>query len=128
MFCFALLWLNGSGQMENDKLYDIKSDTLLVLGPQTVNQYKLMMTRQAFLAVDTFRVNQKGLVVAGFRLSGFALGNHFELSTNNPFLSDEMKNTIINEEVKYKFIYIKDLKQFKISKLLNLRVNNVNGG
>ncbi|MCZ3364550.1 MULTISPECIES: hypothetical protein [Methanobacterium] len=26
------------------------------------------------------------------------------------------------------YIYIKYLKQFKISKLLNLRVNNVNGG
>lgn len=61
------------------------------------------------------------LFIIGFYLLGAVLELIFGDNANKMF-------PIVLIAISIIYIYIKDLKQFKISILLNLRVNNVKGG
>jgi hypothetical protein len=107
LLLFILQEVNG--QKSSEKNYDPYSDTLLILGEKVIDKEKIMITRETLLNSDTIRINQKGLFIEQFTFYAIALGQTFNLTTNKPLLSDEMRNEIRNNEPNYKIIYLKDI-------------------
>ena len=91
------------------KEYDTFVDTLLIISDVVLDKDKLLIDRQFLLDSDTIKINQKGLTVEGFSVSAIALGQSVSLDTKNPYLSESMKSDIIDEQNRFKFIYLKDI-------------------
>ncbi len=97
------------GQINTEKIYDHKTDTLIVLGEKIVDTYKILINREALLNVDSLSVNQKDLQVVSFSMNALALGQNITLKSMSNVLTAEMKNEILNKDVNYKFIYLKNI-------------------
>ncbi len=106
---FSIIWSSLSAQKASEKTYNHLNDTLLVINSTFLDQEKLMLTREQLLNSDTIKINQKGLALDQFTFYAIALGKSITLTTNFPLLSEDMKNEIINKEINYKIIYLKDI-------------------
>lgn len=106
----ALIWTGTSfGQQKDYKEYDVFLDTLLLINGKTINTERILMNRKEVVEADTFKINQKGLVLKSFTIQAITLGHSVELTTDKPIFSGAMKNEILNKQSNFKFIYIKDI-------------------
>lgn len=109
--CSIFLEINYplQAQIRDQNKVDTYYDTLLIINGELVKEDKILMLRQDFIKNDTLRVNQKGLQVESFQLQALSLGTNVSLSSNEPLLTEDMINLIINDKIKYKFIYLKNI-------------------
>jgi hypothetical protein len=96
-------------QANSEKTYDVFRDTLIIIGNQVINKEKILLTREVLLNSDTIRINQKGLTIGQFSFYAIALGKSVNLTSNQPLLTNEMRNEIRNNNPNYKIIYLKDI-------------------
>lgn len=108
------------------KKYDVFSDTLLIINDKTIDCERVLMNRKELFEADTFKINQKGLQIASFTMTAFALGYSIELFSSDPILTQAMRNEIINKQANFKFIYIKDINlQAKDGRIINPSINTI---
>jgi len=108
------------------KKYDVFSDTLLIINNKPIDCERILMNRKELFEADTFKINQKGLLIANFKMTAFALGYSVELYSDKPILSQAMRNEIINKQANFKFIYIKDINlQAKDGRMVTPSVNTI---
>ncbi len=96
-------------QSNTEKIYDHKTDTLIVLGEKIVDTYTILINREALLNIDLLSVNQNDLKVVSFSMNALALGQNITLNSKSNVLTTEMKNEILNKYINYKFIYLKNI-------------------
>ncbi len=84
-------------------------DTLIIIKGTLIDQSKVLMTREIIINTDTLKTNQKGMCVTGFSMNAITLGNEITLQSSSGAITEEMRNEILNGNIKYKFIYIKDI-------------------
>ncbi len=109
LFVFLSICDISYGQSNSEKIYDHSRDTLIVLGEKIVDTYKILINREALLNIDSLSVNQKDLRVISFSMNALALGQNITLKSTSNVLTTAMKNEILNEQTKYKFIYLKNI-------------------
>ena len=115
-----------SAQDLNKKMYDIFTDTLLIINGKTIDSDRVLMKRQEIIEADTFRVNQKGLTIVSFTMTALTLGHSVELTSDKPILTGAMQNEIINKQSNYKFIYIKNINlRTKEGKIVSPSINTL---
>jgi len=106
---FVVIGKICDGQNVDENSYNHYTDTLIIIGDLVVDKYKVHINREDFLETDTLKVNQKGFKVISFKINALALGANITLSSESGAITTEMKNEILNERIKYKFIYLKDI-------------------
>lgn len=104
-----LLVISIKGQIIDTKKYNAISDTLIIINKDTIDSERVLFSRREVMEVDTIRVNQQELFVSSFTMSATTLGHSVELTTNKPYFSQEMHNKILNNQLNYKYIYIKNI-------------------
>jgi len=100
--------LSFSQQYEG-AVFDCYSDTLAVIGNQTICQYKVAIHRHVILDADSIDVNIPGFKVCSYEMSSFSLGNNFLIESNSNRILPAMRENIMKPEYGYKFIYIKNI-------------------
>lgn len=114
-----------SGQNEIAK-YDKFSDTLLIVNGEIISSDKIYMNRMDFVNSDTFRINQKGIIVASYSMTSFAIGKSIELESEMAVLTKAMKDAILNKQANYKFVSIKNINlQTKDGRLVHPSMSNL---
>lgn len=106
---FVISCNHSISQTTADKSYNHYTDTLLIIGDIVIDQEKVHINREDFLNADTLQVNQRGFKVVSFKLNALALGANVTLNSESGSITSDMKNEVLNERVKYKFIYLKDI-------------------
>lgn len=89
--------------------FDIEYDTLLIIGTDTIKDFKTYISKDSLLLSNGIQTNIEGLSVASFTLTAFSLGNQLHLTSNSNKFTISMRNAIINTQIKYKFVNIKDI-------------------
>lgn len=109
LFIFVLVVNIHSSIAQNNSAYDLFTDTLLIINSKTIDTDRLLMKRHELVDADSIRVNQKGMFVKSFTLTAFALGKSVELVSDQAVLTKAMKDEILNEQAKYKFVSLKNI-------------------
>lgn len=108
-----LIWASNNNvciaQNNEESVYNHYTDTLIIIGDLVIDKDKIYINREELLESDTLKVNQRGFLVKSFKVQALALGANITLSSDSGAITTEMKNELLNDKVKYKFIYIKDL-------------------
>ncbi|MBI9065698.1 MAG: hypothetical protein JEZ09_00320 [Salinivirgaceae bacterium] len=105
---FFIISFCSFGQTE-PKTYDKNNDTLLIMSNKLIDQDKILLERKFLMNSDSIKINQKGLTIKEFTVSSLALGKDISIKSDKPFITESIKDQIINEQNKYKFIYIKNI-------------------
>jgi hypothetical protein len=116
-FFFLITWVGclNSGvtrlysQETEDKVFSHTIDTLIVINKTEIDRQKVMMPREDILNTDTLKTNQKGIIVTAFSMNAITLGKEITLHSSSGAITKEMQGEILNGEIKYKFIYLKDI-------------------
>jgi hypothetical protein len=123
---FVLLVFFVAEKVSAQKIYDIYTDTLLIINGKPIDKDRILIKRKEILEADTFKVNQRGLTIMEFTMSAITLGKKVELKSNKPVLTSGMKNEILNKQANFKFIYLKNIiLQTKDGRLVGLRQNRL---
>ncbi len=105
--CILMLPMLSAAQ-SCDVVYN-DADTLLYVGGQLINTEKYLLNRDNLRKKDTVLVNKPGMYVEQFTVSAFALGTKITMSNIGNILSDEVLDVLTNNELNFKFFYLKDI-------------------
>jgi hypothetical protein len=123
---FVLLVFFVAEKVSAQKIYDIYTDTLLIINGKPIDKDRILIKRKEILEADTFKVNQRGLTIMEFTMSAITLGKKVELKSNKPVLTSGMKNEILNKQANFKFIYLKNIiLQTKDGRLVGLSTKQI---